>query len=81
MVTKFIGVKDFRQNMSTYAKKAQTNKVRLVVMNRNKPLFEITPFSLGDTYDSLYARVEKARSEVSKGKFHTSTDIAKSLGL
>ena len=81
MVTKFIGVKDFRQNMSEYAKKAQTNKVRLVVMNRNKPLFEITPFSEDDSYDSLYAQVEKSRKEVAVGKFYTSAEVAKSLGL
>jgi antitoxin (DNA-binding transcriptional repressor) of toxin-antitoxin stability system len=45
MTTKFIGVKDFRQNMAKYAKQAKSGKVRYVVMNRTKPLFEITPFA------------------------------------
>lgn len=45
MNTKFVGIKDFRQNISEYAKRAQKGDSRFVIMNRNKPLFEIKPFA------------------------------------
>lgn len=81
MTTKFIGIKDFRQNISNYAQEAQKNKLRLVIMNRNKPLFEVTPFSEESTYDSLYEEVVKAKSDVARGKFFTHEAVGKKLGL
>lgn len=81
MNTKFIGVKDFRQNMSDYAKRAQKGDSRYIVMNRNKPLFEITPFAEDEYLDSFVASVVKAEAEVAAGKVISHEALVKKLGL
>jgi len=75
MNTKFIGVKDFRQNIANYAKKAQNKSTRFVVMNRNKPLFEIKPFADDVYLDSFVESVLEAEREVKKGNFVTEEEI------
>jgi prevent-host-death family protein len=81
MNTKFIGVKEFRQNMADYAKKARTNKTRYVVMNRSKPLFAITPFEEEENYDSLYESVMKAKADVAAGRVYTQEEVMKEFGV
>jgi len=79
MNTKFVGVKDFRQNMAAYAKKAQKGDTRFIVVSRNNPLFEISPFDEDVTLESFIHEIYEARSEVSAGKFHTHADVVAEL--
>jgi antitoxin (DNA-binding transcriptional repressor) of toxin-antitoxin stability system len=81
MTTKFIGIKDFRQNISDYIQRAQNSDTRFIVMNRNKPLFEIKPFAEDEYLDSFVASVLKAEAEVQAGKFHTEKEVMKELGI
>ena len=64
MTTKFIGVKEFRAGIATIAKKAREENVRYVVMNRNKPLFEIKPFAEDEYLDSFVESMLEAYSDV-----------------
>jgi PHD/YefM family antitoxin component YafN of YafNO toxin-antitoxin module len=77
MNTKFIGVKEFRQNMAQYAKQAQKKQVRYVVMNRNKPLFEISAFDEDENYDSMYEALMLAKADVAAGNFLTNEQVIK----
>jgi hypothetical protein len=79
MNTKFIGVKDFRQNMASYAKMAQSKKARYVVVSRAVPLFEITPFDEDATLDSVFDRVMAAKAEVAAGKVLTHAEMKAGL--
>jgi len=81
MNTKFIGVKDFRQSIAEYAKRAQSGTDRYVVMNRNQPLFEIKPFTKNDTIDSCVAEVLAAEQAVQQGEVYSEADVLKQLGL
>ena len=81
MITKFIGIKDFRQNISDYVQRAQNSDTRFIVMNRNKPLFEIKPFAEDEYLDSFVASVLKSEAEVNAGKFHTEEEVMKELGV
>ena len=81
MNTKFIGVKEFRQNMADYAKKARANKTRYVVMKRDKPLFAITPFEEEESYDSLYEDVMKAKADAAAGKVYTQEEVMQMFGV
>ncbi|MBY0310186.1 hypothetical protein K2Q16_03525 [Patescibacteria group bacterium] len=81
MNTKFIGVKDFRQNISDYAKRARKSDVRYIVMNRNKPLFEIKAFVDDEYLDTFVADVVKAEANVVRGNFHTQEEVFKKLGI
>ena len=80
MNTKFIGVKEFRQNIAAYAKKARSAKTRYIVVNRNVPLFELTPFDESESLDSIFNEVMKAKADVAAGKFYTQEQILADLG-
>jgi len=75
METKFVGVKEFRQNISDFAKQAKNAKKRFVVVNRNKPLFEIVPFAENETLDSFFNDILMAKKDVKEGRVHTEVDI------
>jgi prevent-host-death family protein len=81
MNTKFIGVKDFRQNISDYAKRARKGDTRFVVMNRNKPLFEVIPFAEDVYLDSFVSSIVEAEADVAKGNYHTQDEVMKELGI
>ena len=68
MNTKFVGIKEFRQNISGYAKQAQAGDSRFVIMNRNKPMFAVTPFTDQDNLSSLVADIAAARAEAAAGR-------------
>lgn len=81
MTTKLIGIKDFRQNIAKYAKRAQSKigKERLVVMNRNKPLFEIRPFEKEtEIYsDEFIAGILEAKRDIEAGRVYTHEELLK----
>ena len=79
MDTKFIGVKDFRQNISEYAKKARNAQTRFVIVNRNKPLFELKPFAKDESLDSLFSDIVKAERDIELGKIYSHEEILKDL--
>lgn len=75
MNTKFIGIKDFRQNIAEYIKQAQKNDVRYVVMKHNKPLCEVRPFAEGQYLDSAVQSVLDAEKEIAAGNVHSEEEI------
>lgn len=82
MVTKLIGVKEFRQNMAKYSAKAKRNGWRYVVLNRNMPIFEVKPFSKKEAImEKLAADIAEARQQVRDGKVHTMEEVRRHLGL
>lgn len=81
MNTKFVGIKDFRKNIADYVERARVGNARFIVMNRNKPLFEIKPFAEDEYLDSFVSSVVKAEAEVAKGKYHTEAEVMAELGI
>lgn len=79
MNTKFIGIKEFRQNIADYAKQARTAKTRFVVVNRTTPLFELKPYDEGATLDSLFTELVAAEKSVAKGHYYTHEEVLKEL--
>ena len=82
MVTKLIGVKEFRQNMAKYSAKAKKHGWRYVVLNRNVPIFEVKPFSKKEAImEKLAADIAEARQQVRDGKVYTMEEVRRHLGL
>jgi PHD/YefM family antitoxin component YafN of YafNO toxin-antitoxin module len=79
--TKFVGIKEFRQNIAQLVKTAQSKKERIIVMNRNKPLFEIKPFAEDEYLDSLVADVAAAREDIAAGRVYTEEEILKEFNI
>ncbi len=82
MVTKFIGVKEFRQNIADYHKQATRNGWRFIILSRNKPIFDVRPLNEKDvTLEKLAMDVALARADYSAGNVYTPSQARKILGL
>jgi len=79
MTTKFIGIKEFRKNISSYAQKAQSKKERLIVMNRNTPLFEIKSFSADTDLTTLFRDIKAAHNDIEKGDLYSHAEMLEFL--
>ena len=82
MVTKLIGIREFRQNITSLHKKARKNNWRFIVLNRNQPVFRVEPLSDKDVVlEKLAWDIAEAREDVKRGRLHDFEDVAKELGL
>ncbi len=82
MVTKLVGVKDFRQNIADYHKQAIKNDWRFIVLSRNKPIFDVRPLNDKEaTLEQLVADVATARADYAAGRVYTPSQARKFLGL
>lgn len=82
MITKLVGVKEFRQNIAAYYKKSVKNNWRFLVMNRNRPIFDVRPINEKEaTLEKLYADIAKAREDYRQGRYYTSEEVRKRLGI
>jgi antitoxin (DNA-binding transcriptional repressor) of toxin-antitoxin stability system len=82
MITKLIGVKEFRQNVTSLYKKAKENNINYVVLNRNQPIFKVSPLSKKDTIiEKLALDIEEARNDVKNDRVYDFEDVCNELGL
>ena len=82
MTTKFIGVKEFRQNIAKIAKNSRKNNQRLVILNRNVPIFEVRPLSQKDlTLENLVQDIQEGLDDVKAGRVYSQEEIESMLGL
>lgn len=80
--TEFIGLKEFRANISALWKKAQKKRIRYIVMNHTKPIFEVRPLSEKEaSLEQLAADIAEARAQYKKGEYYTEEEIIKQFGL
>jgi hypothetical protein len=78
MITKLIGLKEYRLNLTTIIKEASLNNWRIIVLNKNKPVFEVNPIS-DDIFEmeKLKKETSKARKEFKNGNFVSEEDVLK----
>lgn len=82
MTTKFIGVREFRQNISDLYRTAQKKKLRYIVLNKNKPVFEVRPLSVKDSsLEYLLEAVQEARGDLKAGRVHSLESMEQELGI
>ncbi|MBT3413095.1 MAG: hypothetical protein HOJ15_02935 [Candidatus Jacksonbacteria bacterium] len=82
MTTKIVGVKEFRDNMTRYWKKARKENIRYIVMHRSTPVLEVNPL-MGDNFvlEELAKEISKSRKEVAAGETYSHQEVCKMLGL
>jgi hypothetical protein len=82
MTTKFVGVREFRQNISGLYKDAQKKSIRYIVLNKNKPVFEVRPISKKESsLESLLSSVRDAEADVKTGRVYSLAEIEREFGL
>lgn len=81
MITKFIGMKEFRQNMATYVK-ATKKGLRYVILKKNVPVLDVRPIDEKQfAMEKLSAELEEARNDVRAGRIYSQDEIMKEFGL
>ena len=82
MTTKFVGMRDFRQNMSKYTKQANNKQIRYIVLKKNVPVLEINPIDEKEfAYVRLSREIEASEKQIKEGKFYTQEEVMKEFGL
>ncbi len=82
MVTKIIGIKKFRENVTSLWHDAAHKNVRYVVMRHNKPLFEANPINEEELLIATFAKdIKTARAQAKAGKVYSHDEARKKLGL
>lgn len=82
MTTQFIGIKEFRQNISKLASQARRGTRRFILMRNQEPIFEIRPISKSDmTLEALSKKLKTAEKDIKEGRYYTQAQIEKMIGL
>ena len=82
MTTRFIGVKELRQNISKVSDQALKKNERLIVLRKNVPIFELRPLSKKDAIlERLVLDLQEAEADVKAGRLYSQEDVEKMLGL
>ncbi len=82
MTTKIIGIKQFRQNITTLWKDARKNNIRYIVLHHSKPIFEVTPIDEDELILEKFADdIAEARAQARRGEVYTEEEIRKELGI
>ncbi len=80
MTTRFVGIKEFRQNMATISEQAHKCKQRLIIMRKNKAIFELRPLShKASVMESLLADLAEADADIKAGRVYTAEQVKKML--
>lgn len=82
MTTRFVGLKELRQNMARITSDAHRKKERLIVLRKNEPLFELRPLSRKDaSLERLMLILREAEEDVKAGRVYTQEEIMRYFGL
>lgn len=82
MSLKLVGIKDFRKNLARYVKQTQTDGVRIIVLRKNMPLFEVKPVEEKEiAVAKLEQEIAEAREQFKRGECITHEELMKKLGL
>lgn len=82
MTMKFIGVREFRQNISGLYKTAQKKNIRYIVLNKNRPVFEVKPLNQKEVVlESLLASIAEAEADIKAGRVYSLDEVRRELGL
>lgn len=82
MVTKLIGVREFRQNMKQCYQDARKKNWRYLVMNHREPMFMVEALDEDEMIlEKFDKEIEEARKDVRQGRVYTLNEVKKHLGL
>jgi hypothetical protein len=82
MTTKFIGMKDFRQNMSQYTAQANKQQIKFIVLKKNVPVLEISPIDEKEyAFIRLSKELEESEKQIKEGKSYSQEEVMKEFGL
>lgn len=80
MITKVIGVKRFRENVTSLWREAHKKNIRYIVMHHSKPILEVNSINEDELMlETVTKDIKKARNQVKKGEIYTHEEVRKKL--
>lgn len=80
--TQVLGLKEFRQDITSLWKKARKNNVRYIILYHSMPIMEVNPLDEKEfILEKLAADVSLAREQAKKGRIYSQKEVYKKLGL
>jgi CRISPR/Cas system-associated endonuclease Cas3-HD len=77
-----IGIKKFRQNMTSLWKDAKKKNIRYIVMHHAEPILEVKPIKEEDLWsEKLVKEIAEAREQVKRGEVYTQEEIMEKFGI
>jgi hypothetical protein len=79
MNTQFVGLKEFRENMSKYSNK----NTKYIILKRNVPLFEVKVLDpKQDIYKEDFLKgLQEGLDDIKNGRVYTQEEVMKEFGL
>ncbi|MFA5793251.1 MAG: hypothetical protein WC897_05300 [Candidatus Gracilibacteria bacterium] len=82
MTTKIIGIKEYRQNITSLWKEARKENIRYIVMYHSKPVFEVSPLQEEDELIEILRKdIEEARGQAKNGETTSHEALMAEFGL
>jgi len=82
MTTRFVGLKEFRQNMAKISSQAQIKNQKLIILKKNQPIFELHPLSKKESIlENLIKDVDEALDDVKNKRLLTQKEVENMLGV
>ncbi len=82
MTTRVIGTKEFRKNMAKIATASIKNNDRLIVLRKNKPIFELRPLDKTSALtESFRLEIDEARKDLKSGDIYSQEEVERKIGL
>ncbi len=82
MTTRFVGLKEFRQNMAKIANRSLKKRERLVLLRKNEPIFELRPLSKKDALvEGFLLSLREAEEDIKAGRVYSHEEVEKMFGL
>ncbi|MDP2587531.1 MAG: hypothetical protein Q8P33_02025 [bacterium] len=79
---RFVGLKELRQNMAKITSSALKKRERLIVLKKNKPIFELRPLSEKEAaLEQILIAVREGEQDVRAGRTYSLEEAAKNLEL
>jgi len=82
MITKFIGMKEFRRNLATYTRTAAAQGIQYVILKKNVPVLKVSPIDEKEfAMEKLRQELDEAEASYRRGEYYTQEEIMKEFGL
>ncbi|MEI8229587.1 MAG: hypothetical protein WCG83_00430 [Candidatus Peregrinibacteria bacterium] len=82
MITRTIGIKEFRQNITKLSKQAKKEKMCFIVMNHQVPMGRFEPIDEDELIlEKFWPEIQRSLEQAKEGKTISSAELRKRLGL
>lgn len=82
MTTKFVGIKEFRENFTSLWKSAKKKNIRYIILYHSTPVLEVKPLSPKEkNLEEIAVAIAEAREQVKGGDVYTEEAVQRKLGI